>query len=385
MKKLILLIIILFIISMIPIKVYASDNFNDIDSSVNEIIDGIGEDDFKFLVDFLNNFFGDKKTLKERLVLFITGEISLEFDTFVLYLKSQLFGVVQSVLKLLCYVIFIAVSCSVLNIIISKNNDNNAKSIIYFICYFIVVALISKLVFTIFDNAKDKILNIKNTLEICFPMLITLSEFSGGFGSLLFKPIVSVCSFFVSNISTSTFLPILNLSLICVIIGNISSTIKLNSLYKTLLSLVKWILGVLTLVFSIVLAAQGIVNMQYNGLSFKILKYATGSLIPIVGSFISGGLDVLLSSAILVKNSFGLILVVYLLFSTLSYGGVIIIVSFILKFVISLCESLLDSKFVQLINGVCEIFNCLTAVIFICGFVYILVCFSIINSTALII
>jgi stage III sporulation protein AE len=138
-------------------------------------------------------------------------------------------------------------------------------------------------------------------------------------------------------------------------------------------------------VFTIVLTAQGIVNMQYNGLSFKILKYATGSLIPIVGGFVSGGLDLLLSSAVLVKNSFGLIVVIYVIFHSVGSGVVILIVSFLLKFIISLAEPLLDNKFVLLINGVCEIFNYLTAVIFICGFAYVLVCFSIINSTALII
>ena len=247
------------------------------------------------------------------------------------------------------------------------------------------MVLTSQMVSTVFYSAKETIISMSKTIDGCFPLLITLSDFSGGFGTTLVKPLTGVVSLISSVLCSQVLLPLLSTCLIAVVIGNFSTTVKLDSLKKSLLSLVKWILGIITVVFSVVITAQGIVNSQYNGLSFKILKYATGSIIPIVGGFISGGLDVILSSAVLVKNSFGLILVFYVLFSVIGAGLSVLIVSFLIKFAVSICEPLLDASVVKLLNGIGEVFSYLTAVILLCGFSYVLVCFSIINSTALII
>ena len=241
-----------------------------------------------------------------------------------------------------------------------------------------------RLIDVVFSTSFSSIEKMANTVDVAFPTLLTLSEFSGGFGSGIFKPMSYIVSLLSSTIIKNVFFPILQATATCVVVGNLSNAVKLDSLKKSLLSLIKWSLGIITILFTVFLTAQSFVNMQYNGISFKILKYATGSIIPIVGGFISGGMDVLLSSAILVKNSFGLMLVFYVLLTVGSAGFTVLVISFILKFAVSVCEPILDERFVKLLNGIGEVFSSLTAVIFVCGFSYALVCFSLINSTALI-
>ena len=125
--------------------------------------------------------------------------------------------------------------------------------------------------------------------------------------------------------------------------------------------------------------------MQYNGASVKILKYATGSLVPIVGGFLSGGVDVLLSSVLLIKNSVGLIAVIYLLLYVGSSGISLLLFSFAIKFVSSLCEPIIESKFLTCITKITDVFNLLSSLIFICGYVFILVVLSFISVTGAVI
>ena len=384
MKK-IIIVLIFFLIFSCNFSSVSAQETGDIDGAINDILGGINDSDFEDISQILNDNFNDNKSIKEWIVLFLTGEVNVNISMILRVLKSSFSGVVESVSKVLVYVIFIGITFGILNVINHKKNSNNEKNIIYFISYSLVVVLTSQMVSTVFYSAKETIISMSKTIDGCFPLLITLSDFSGGFGTALIKPLTGVVSLISSVLCSQVLLPLLSTCLIAVVIGNFSTTVKLDSLKKSLLSLVKWILGITTVVFSVVITAQGIVNSQYNGLSFKILKYATGSIIPIVGGFISGGLDVILSSAVLVKNSFGLILVFYVLFSVIGAGLSVLIVSFLIKFAVSICEPLLDGSVVKLLSGIGEVFSYLTAVILLCGFSYVLVCFSIINSTALII
>ncbi|MBQ3235590.1 MAG: stage III sporulation protein AE [Clostridia bacterium] len=386
MKKIILtLLFIAFAFSLFLSTAKAEEiSSESVDEAIENVLQGINEEDFLYLTNYLNEIFQDNLSFKERILSFLTGDFSIDFSLITTFLKGGLLSIFNDALSIASLVIFIGISYTVINIINYKKRDNSANNAIYFICYSIVIILfvnlINKCVKVSFDFTK----NVNKVIEISFPIMITLGEFSGGFGVALYKPITYFATFLSSELITNFFMPIISVCFITVIVGNISDTLKLSSLNKTLLSLIKWVLGIITTVFSLVITAQGIVNSQYNGLSFKVLKYATGSMIPIVGNFISGGLDVLFSTSILVKNSIGVIAVVCLLFITLKAGFTILITAFVLKFAISLSESVLDDKFIRLSGGVCEVLSVLTAVLFAIGFIFLLTIFSFINSTALI-
>lgn len=384
MKKSFIIAVFLLLL-FLSLNTVCAQESNDIDGAINDIISGINEQDFTQITDLLNDKFNKNLSFKEWIISFLTGDGGFDFIKILNTLSGSFNDVISSVSEVLLYILFIGILCSILNIINSKKSDNNEKNIIYFICYSLVIVLCAKVISAVFSTTILAVENMSNTVDKSFPMLITLCEFSGGFGTAIFKPLTAVVSLVTSLIVKNLFIPILSTTATCVIVGNMSSTVKLDSLKKSLLSFTKWALGIITIVFTVVITAQGLVNMQYNGLSFKILKYATGSIIPIVGGFISGGMDLLLSSAVLVKNSFGLILVIYVFLTVANSGISILIISFILKFAVSICEPVLDERFVKLLNGIGEVFSYLTAVVFVCGFSYILVCFSLINSTALII
>ncbi|MBO7214729.1 MAG: stage III sporulation protein AE, partial [Clostridia bacterium] len=362
----------------------ASENSNgNFDDAIENVISGIDEKEFEFITENINNLFGENKSFKEIILSFITGENGLNFDTLKSFISASYLPILTDVLSIVFFVIFIGLSYSILNIINYKKCDNTVNNIIYFICYFTVVIVFSKLVSEVFNIGKTATENVNKIVEITFPIMITLSEFSGGFGMGIYKPLAYVLTVISSEIVINFFIPIFSICFISVIIGNLSENIKLSSLNKTLLTFIKWCVGILTSIFSLVLAGQGLVNSQYNGISFKVLKYATGSIIPIVGNFISGGLDVLLSSTVLVKNSIGIMAVICILFCVLRAGITILITSFIIKIAISICEPVLDDKFIKLTGGVCEVFNVFTAVIFAIGFIFLISYFAFINSTAL--
>ena len=380
MKK--LLIIPLFVIiflKFVPLNVvYANDNY---DAIINDVISSIDYNSFKDITTFLNEIFNTNLSLKDMIISFFNGELNLNVNTIFKVLTSGVGRFINDFSPLICYVLFLGILCNISNIIICKNNDNIENSTIFYICYATCVALITKLLYEVVNYSVTVIENIANLLEVVFPVMFSLSGLVGNFGVTLFKPFTAVISLFTTSIVNNFFIPLIMIISACVIASNLSKNLSLNALIKNLFSLFKWSIGIFTLIFSALVTTQGFVNMQFNGASVKVLKYATGSLVPIVGGFLSGGVDVLLSSVLLIKNSVGLITVLYLIFYVASAGISILLFSFIIKFCLSLCEPIIDVKIQNCTTKITDVFNLLASLIFICGYIFIIVVISFISVT----
>ena len=376
-----ILIITFILLNTIDFNNVKAQTNNSFDESINEILDGIDENIYLEINDVLNGFFNDNLSFKDRIVKFLTGEANIDVTSlkdFVFYRFKTLFN---KIIKVLCYLLFIGIISTILNIILSKNSDNIENSTIFYIFYILAITSTATLISEFVYSTKNTIIEFSKNTEILFPLMFSISSLCGNFGVALYKPLTCFVSYFSSVISRNYLLPLLIFGAIMMVLGNLSQNVKISGLSKTVFSFYKWCIGIICVVYTVIIGIQGIVNASYNGVSVKILKYATGSIIPIVGGFLSGGIDVMLSSAILIKNSIGLISVIYLLItiggSAISY----IFTSFIIKFGASICEPILDKRFYNFLIGIGDVINYLASIIFLCGFMYFITVIGFIFST----
>lgn len=373
------LVIVSFIINLNVVLVEAKGN--NYDQTISEILNGIDESLYLDFNDVLNEFFNDNSSFKERIIKFLTGELHVDIASIKKLIFNRVNQYVKEFLKVVCLILFIGISCTVLNGILSKNNDNIENNTIFFIFYILVVSIAGNLISKFVISANDTIKNLSKTTELIFPLLFSVSSLCGNLGVSVYKPLTAFISYFSSVITSNYLLPIIVFGGVSLIVGNLSQNVKISGLSKTVFSLFKWILGIIVIVYTVILSIQGIVNASYNGISIKILKYATGSIVPIVGGFLSGGVDVLLSSAILIKNSIGLLSVIYLLIAILGKGIAFISTSFLLKFGASICEPIIDKRFYNLLIGIGDVINYLASLIFLSGFMYFITIIGFIFST----
>lgn len=378
-----LLILILVFLAIFTPKIYvkAEENESEFDSEISKVLDGISEEDFEEIANFLNSVFGDNKGIKERIISLLSGEINLNFKSILKWFLSQISLDYNSSFSILFYVVLLAVTCSILNRIFVKNNDNTEKSTIFYIFYALTLTVLCKLIFNAFEFSKQCVLDTQNKMQILYPLAFSLSSLLGDFTVSTIKPFTVFLGYFSLNLFGNFFIPLLSLITVTLIIGNLSNGIKLNSLNKTLISLYKWVLGIITLIYSFMLSLSTVSSGQFAGISVKVLKYVSGSLVPIVGSFISSGTDVFFSAVVLVKNAVGIIAVLYLLFSTVGKGLSLLVISFLSKFISSVLEPIVDERFIKVINGVGEILTLLSSFLLLSGFVYFITTLSFIFQT----
>ena len=177
MRKILLIVIIIFVLnfnlSYSVVKAVESSSSDNVDQTFNELIDGINEEDFKDLVDEINNLFGEDKSLKDIIILFLTGKLELNFDTLKNYFLSRLNVFFKFGGELLLYVIAIGIMFNFLNVISLKKCDNSLKSTLYFISVAIATVLIFKVIGNVFSYALDKLSLLTKTTQIVFPVMFS--------------------------------------------------------------------------------------------------------------------------------------------------------------------------------------------------------------------
>ena len=86
-----------------------------------------------------------------------------------------------------------------------------------------------------------------------------------------------------------------------------NSLIRLDGISKLIGNLVKWLLGILFVVFLGVTALKGIAGASLDGVYFKAAKFTIDKTVPIIGGMFSDTLDTLMACGAVVKNSVGIV------------------------------------------------------------------------------
>ena len=145
-------------------------------------------------------------------------------------------------------------------------------------------------------------------MQIIFPMLITMLTSIGSVTTIsIYNPLLSVLTGIVSVVFDKFLYPIFILIFILTILGSLTKNIKLDKLTGFLNSTFKWSIGLVFTIFTGFLSIQGISAGKFDSVSIKATKFAMKSYIPIIGSFISDGMDFFILGSVLVKNSIGLV------------------------------------------------------------------------------
>ena len=187
----------------------------------------------------------------------------------------------------------------------------------------------------------------------------------------VYQPAVAVLTSVVSKIFSMVLLPIFVFAVILTIISHISPNIKLDKLAGFLFTLFKWIVGIVFTVFMGFLAIKGITAGSIDTVSFKTARYSLSTYVPIVGGYLSEGLNLILASCVLIKNAIGTCGLFVLLASVFVPLVQLILFSFVLKFTGAALQPLSDSRISNFVSSLSKVFVMPIAMILAVVFMYV--------------
>ncbi len=156
------------------------------------------------------------------------------------------------------------------------------------------------------------------------------------------------------------------------IVGNISKNVKMEKFSKFFQSLFVWIIGIVFTIFIAFLTIQGLTVSNIDSISLKTAKYAIKSYVPILGSYLSDGVGLILASSVLIKNAIGATGLIVLIATVFLPIIKIIIIMLLLKLTSSIIESVCDNKISNFLFSVSKSLNMIIVSLLAVGFMFLI-------------
>lgn len=347
----------------------------ELTETVDEQLKGIDLGEFQDILNGLSdkeiNIFGTK-SFYDKVSQLLTSDFSQEESLF-----QQLLNIILD--ELLNFIPILATICAIaiLGSFISnlrvKNNDQSIADIVHFVCFGLIIVILSASVMSIVAMTKSLLGSIQAQMQILFPILLTLLTSLGGIVSAsTFQPLVAVLVSGVMQIFNYVVFPLFICTFIFTIVGNLSNNIKLDKFISFFKSAFKWVTGTVMTLFFTFFTLRGITAGSFDGVSIKTAKYAIKSYVPLVGGYLSDGFNLIMSSSILIKNAIGVAGLLLLLATIIVPVIKIGIFSLGLKLTSAIIEPLSDSRTSNFVYTVAKSMGYLVATILCISFMYLI-------------
>ena len=346
----------------------------------DSIIEQIGSLDFEGLQDILDNLssqsidlFGST-SFWDKVNQLINGEFGEGYTSFLGAIASLFFEEIVGFIPLLATIVMVTLLCSIIGNLRSKEGENSVGQIIDFVCFGVVVVLVSAVVVGLLNSATAIMSSMQEQMNVLFPILLTFLAGVGGTVSVsIFQPAVAILSSVIVQVFMTVIVPLFVFLFIFIVINNFSPSVKLNKFISFITSVFKWIAGVCFSVFLGVLAIQGIVAGSFDSVSIRATRFAIKSYVPILGGYLSDGFNIVMASSVLIKNAVGVAGIILLFISILSPVITIIACSLLLKLTAAILEPISEnSRIPEFLQQVAKTLNLLIMMILGVAFVYVI-------------
>ena len=355
----------------------------ELNKNVQSILDSLDLSEIqKYLDEYGNDYifsFGD--TAREIIEYLTVGNLGVSYSDYISEIFSVLFSGVTKMLPAFAQVVAICILCAVSSGAEGSVIGSTTAKVIRLACISLIMLILSSMLFGIFSSAIKCVNNVKRQVEIITPILVTLSILTGGnVAGAIYQP----SALFLSNGAIQIVSGFIFPATIAVIVLNFTSKlnpdISFSGIASLIKSIMKWTIGITVAVFGLFITVQSSASSLFNGIFFKITKYLVGNSVPLVGNFLSAGVDMIVMSGSIVRSSLGIFGVVMLLCEVIQPIIMLGAFSILLKITGAVAQPLGEKTLYALFSDFSKDVEFLIAGILMVAFLYFLVVMLIINS-----
>ena len=336
--------------------VYA-DVIDDLEQEVN---DGMDQIDFSQVDDVGFDLIG---SVAAKVKQIISGQYD-SAETFIELITALLKDGVSTLLPQLSAIFVVMIIMGLIRKTSGGLISQGTDEVVSFVGIAVVLMSVLSLIIQSYKQVYELLFRVGAIADASMPILLTLIIANGGNAvSTVCQPSMVMFSTVVIKLVQNVILPLSVFALIFAIVSNISSNIRVGRRSSFLSSASTWLLGVIFMIYSAFTSVQGISAMALDGVSYRAAKFATKSYIPILGGYLADGFDMVVASTSLIKNAFGAVTLLILLFTIVKPLISILCVNLGLQCVAALSEPIVDEKYVRMLGGVSKTLTFLSVLI----------------------
>lgn len=348
----------------------------DLDKNVNDLLDDI---DFTPIEEIINKFDSEQVrmfsvgNIKQKIQSIVNGEQALDYTTLIEVILQVVLQLLIQYVPMFALIVGIGIIASLLGQIKSKFNEKSTGDLVHFVCFCLIIVIMATSIKRLVSSTTSTIGTMEDIINVIFPIILTLMTGIGAVSSVgVFQPVLALMSNLISVIIFKAVIPIFICTFVINIIGHLSQSIKLDKFNSFLSSLFKWLIGITFTIFFAVISIQGISAGSFDSVSLRTAKFTISSYVPVMGGYLSQGMDLILASGVLIKNSVGLVGILIIITSILSPILEIVIFSLMLKAVSAILQPLNNNRITSFLHNTSKTITMLSTCIIAVGFMYFL-------------
>lgn len=362
---------------------YADDG-SELNDNISSVIDSLDLTEIqKYLDEYGNDYvfsFGD--TAKEIVAYLINGNLEVNYSDYITELLSVLFNRVTAMLPSFAQIVAVSILCAVSSGAEGSVVGKTTAKVIRLACVSLIMLILSSMLFGIVSTSVKCIANIKRQVEIITPVLITLTILTGGSESAaIYQPSALFLSGGAIEIVSSFIFPATIAVIVLNFTSKINTEISFTGVASLIKSVMKWVIGITVTVFGLFVTVQSSATSLFNGVFFKVTKYLVGNSVPIVGNFLSAGVDMVVMSGSVVRSSLGILGIVMLISEIIQPLIMLTAFSVMLKITAAISQPLGEKTLYSLFSEFAKDVEYLIAGILMVAFLYLLVVMLMLNSS----
>ena len=377
-------ILLVLIVFGLGTKIVNAKEDSETDILQDEIQDALlAEFDFNEIEENLDRMFPQEKiSFSDVFSALMSGNMAETIRIFLRFLTDQISYEFDYNRRSLVYVLMTALTAAVFSNFAGAFKSRQISDISFYIMYMLLITLCLTSFRISAEGLEDRLNALVDFMRVLCPSYFLAVAFaSGSVTSLFFYNVILFLIYVVELVIVRFLLPVVNIYIMVRVLGNLTGEDFLSEFADLIRKAVSWILKTLLICVVSVNVVQGLLAPAIDAVKRSALT-RTAEALPWVGNAVGGVAEVVLGTAVLIKNGIGMAGAVI----TIAICAVpifqMLIMAFMYKLAAALVQPVSDKRITTCISGISEGYEIMVKVIFTSGLLFMITIAIVAASTS---
>lgn len=373
MKRWKVLIYIVFIIfSMTAQMAHASETEETV--SQEEIQDSlIDKFDFSEIDNMLAEIFPHEKlNVREVLGGLITGDLEFSFGLIKQLVVDQFTYEIRNSRSGMIHILLLVIVASIFTNFSSVFKTTQVAEISFSMLYMFLITICLSNFRILVDAAAMNLERLLEFMKLLGPVyFFSVALATGSSTSVIFYQLVLLLIFFVEILILNFLIPITQIYLMIRILSELSPEIHLTKFAELIETIVSWTLKTLLAGVVGLNVIQGLLSPAIDAVQRSLITKGSGA-IPIIGDAIGGTVEVVLGTAVLIRNGIGVVGMIACLVICLVPLIQMAVTALLYQLIAALIQPISDKRMVDCVSSIADGSKMLLRIVFTTGVLFLL-------------
>lgn len=329
--------------------------------------------DFSEIEKLLDDMFPERKTdFREMVTGLLNGETALSLQMIGDVLSEQFFYSWKTSKATMAHVLLLVIVAAVFSNFSSVFQNKQISEISFYVLYLLLITISLNSFRILIASVSENVGNLLSFMKVLCPIYFLAIAFaSGSSTSIMFYNVVLLLIYLVELIILNFLIPFVQVFLVVKVMNNLSEEDYLSKFAELCETVISWTLKTFLAGVIGLNIIQGLLGPAIDSLKRSVIG-RSAEAIPIVGDAIGGVTEVMLATAVVIKNGIGVggaVICIAICFVPIMQMG---IVTLFYKWIAAMIQPVSDKRIVDCISSIADGTQILLRILFTTGILFLL-------------